>query len=292
MIQIIDRQPSSDGSTKYAFENERNHRFEAIEFTFDGIFERRQTKIHSICLSSQAGCALRCAFCATGMGGFFQDLSTEEMLEEVGLIQAELASSGKGCATSYALMGMGEPLQNLHNVIGFYESVREHDPSIGDISVSTVGQVRELNILAERTDISFKLFLSVHSPYEQERNRLIPMNQQNPLPMVLDAVRLYVQRKGRRAMANYLLLEGVNDDEQHALDLSRLLDDEHFDINILLMNEVPGIPFRRTGMDRAERFRQILLDQGLYASLQISRGRDVGGGCGQLVRDKRNGRIA
>lgn len=287
LLRVMDIRQSEDGSIKYAFENSKGNKLEAVYFSVDGILGRKRRSIDAICLSSQAGCVMGCTFCATGLGGFFGNLTTKEMLEEVAQVRKDVSERGLHAPTCYTLMGMGEPLLNVDNVMEFYSNVRNNGPKIDPLSLSTIGIIPSLERLIAARDVDYKIFFSLHSPYNEERSRIMPINKVYPLEKVLDKLREYGDAKGRRSVVSYLLLDGVNDDEQHALDLAKLLDEKCFDVQLLLFNPIDGIQFKRPQMETAERFKSVLLSQGLFAYIQISKGRDIAAGCGQLIKDIR-----
>jgi 23S rRNA (adenine2503-C2)-methyltransferase len=287
MIEIFDRCISSDGSIKYGFVNSAGNRFEAITFIYNGHHERKPITVRAICISSQAGCNLACSFCATGLEGFYANLTGEEMLQQIELVQRDLESSGLPPATGYAVMGMGEPLLNLPVVIEFFRAVRKNQSRyIEPLSLSTVGVAPRIRQLAEVSDVNYRLFVSLHSPYNEERVNFIPLTSKYPIEEVLSACREYSQKKGSRVEASYLLFKGVNDSERHARDLAKLLDPHHFDAQILLYNEIEGLQYERPSMESAEMFKDILSATGIMTTVQVSKGIDIQGGCGQLTRKR------
>jgi 23S rRNA (adenine2503-C2)-methyltransferase len=281
-VRIVSRLESADGSVKYAFSNDRGHYFEAISFAYEETRYDPAPIIHTICLSSQAGCAMACTFCATGYGGFLSNLSAAELYEEAQLVQRDLEASGRPRATAFAMMGMGEPLMNYGELIRFFERVVENGAA-SKLSISTVGVVPKIRRLAD-TDIDCNLVVSFHSPYDEQRSEIIPLNGTYPLAELVPAAREYSEKKSRKVRASYLLFEGMNDSEQHARDFCSLLDPEHFEMKFLLFNPIEDAPYRRPSIETARRFLTIARDAGYQAHIDVSRGRDVAGGCGQLAR--------
>ncbi|MEX1012339.1 MAG: 23S rRNA (adenine(2503)-C(2))-methyltransferase RlmN [Waddliaceae bacterium] len=279
-MEIINRRLSSDGSVKYVFKNEKEYRFETIYFLFQGLKYGEYVETPTLCISSQAGCAMKCTFCATGKGGFFSNLSTREMQAQVELVQKDLETLGKPKATGIAMMGMGEPLMNYSQVLNFHDVMKESY----NISISTVGIVPSIEKLAGKEDLRLRLYISIHSPYEEERSKIIPINNKYPLSTLIPACENYAKKKGK-VIASYLLLKGVNDTLQHAEDLAQMLNPNYFETQILLFNAVEGIHFQRPQDDTAHQFAEVLKKRGLVSQVIISKGRDIGGGCGQLVQN-------
>ncbi len=290
MLEIINKSISSDGSIKYAFKNQEGNLFESIYFRLppnNGIaFEE-----YRICVSSQAGCAMGCKFCATGHGGFFANLTPEEILEQVDLIVKDIVKNEiekDDAAFNIALMGMGEPLKNYNNICTFLGVVQEKFPYLNRMSLSTVGISNRIYELANLSlDIRLKLYLSVHSPYNAERTKIMPITQKYSIESAIEACKEYAKKTNGYVKATYLLLKGINDTQQHAIDFANLLDPRYFEAQIQLYNPTIGLPYQRVSDEFAYEFKNIVAKKGLDTILQISRGRDVEGGCGQLIKKNR-----
>lgn len=230
-----------------------------------------------------------CTFCATGYGGFFKNLSHEEMLAQVELVQRDLRESGKiekETLGNVILMGMGEPLMNLSNVLKF---CRELDFSsaylIKLISISTVGVAPKIKELAHASDIKLKLFFSLHSPFDEERSRIAPINQKYNIAETLAACTYFAQVQQQKIIVCYLLLKGINDSKKHAEAFANLLNPQFFETQILLYNPIPNINYERPTMESALSFAQTVKEYGITTDIRVSKGQDVQGGCGQLIRD-------
>lgn len=284
MISVLEKLHSSDGSTKYIFQDQNNRKFEAIYFTL----LKEDKKLHFICVSPQVGCAMGCNFCATGYGGFFENLTAEKMLLEVDIIRDDCLSRENSSPHSFniAVMGMGEPLMNYDNVLQFCHRSRMKYTGLDKIFISTVGITPKILQLAEvESGLNLKLYVSLNSPYNEERIKLMPVAKKFNLPSLISACRYYAEKTESLVKASYLLLKGINDSDQHAHDLATLLDPTHFEAQLLLYNATPDLPYERVSEEDAYRFAQILLDSGIETVVKPSKGQDIGGGCGQLVKD-------
>ncbi|MGI9538750.1 MAG: 23S rRNA (adenine(2503)-C(2))-methyltransferase RlmN, partial [Miltoncostaeaceae bacterium] len=235
------------------------------------------------CLSSQAGCALACRFCATGAMGPGRDLSADEILDQALLAQRG-ASEGKARLTNVVFMGMGEPLQNLDAVLPAVRTI--HAPeglglSARKIAVSTVGWVPGITRLTAE-GAPARLAISLHAADDDTRSELMPINVRYPIANLLAECRRYCDTTGRRVFVEYLLLDGVNDAPADARRLAALLRDGRFHVNLIEYNPTAG-PYRASPTDRREAFEHALSRVGIEASVRRSRGADVAAACGQLA---------
>lgn len=237
----------------------------------------------TLCVSSQAGCALGCRFCATGGMGPGRDLTAREIADQA-LLAAAAARDAGARMGNVVFMGMGEPLQNTAAV---FDAIREiHSPaglgiSARSIAVSTAGWVPGIEELVA-FDVPVRLALSLHAPDDATRTALMPINNRWPIANVLSACRRYADRTGRRVFIEYLLLDGVNDGPAAARRLAGLLRDGRFHVNLIEYNATGG-PFRGSPPDRARAFAEELSSAGLHPSLRRSRGADIAAACGQLA---------
>lgn len=237
----------------------------------------------TVCVSSQAGCALGCRFCATGLLGAGRDLTTAEIVDQAVLASREAASRRSRLA-NVVFMGMGEPLQNLGAVL---PAIREiNDPrvlglSARRIAVSTVGWVPGIADITA-FDLPVRLAVSLHAADDETRSRLMPINQRYPIANLLAACRRYSDTTGRRVFIEYLLLDGVNDSISDAKRLAKLLRDGNFHVNLIEYNATSG-PYRGSPRDRREGFAKALSTAGIEPSHRRSRGGDIAAACGQLA---------
>lgn len=237
----------------------------------------------TLCVSSQAGCALGCRFCATGKMGPGRDLTAREIADQA-LLAADAARMADARLSNVVFMGMGEPLQNT---VAVFDAIREmHSPkglgiSARSIAVSTAGWVPGIEELVA-FEVPVRLALSLHAADDDTRSALMPVNNRWPIANVLAACRRYADRTGRRVFIEYLLLEGVNDSPADARRLAAQLRDGRFHVNLIEYNATGG-EYRGSSPDRVRRFSEELSGAGLFPSLRRSRGADIAAACGQLA---------
>ncbi len=236
----------------------------------------------TLCISSQAGCAMGCTFCATGWGGFGRQLTAGEIAAQYRESRSWAAEHGYGPVSNVVFMGMGEPLANrkaLHPAL----SILNQGFGLGArrITVSTVGVVPGILELAERPE-QFGLALSLHSPESGLRAELIPLEQRHPLPELMDALRTFRDAGGRRITFEYTMIHGVNDHERLALPLATLAREFHAFVNLIPFNPIPDQDWIPSTPERLEFFRTTLEDAGVSCQVREPRGRDIDAACGQL----------
>ncbi len=242
---------------------------------------------HTLCISSQAGCAVGCPFCATGELGFGRDLETAEIVDQVRQAARRLARDGKRM-TNIVFMGMGEPLLNLDRVLAAVEAL--NDPArfgLGarHITVSTSGVVpgiRRLTALGPQ----FTLAVSLHAARDALRDVLVPLNRRWPVKEVVVAARDHARATGRRISYEYTMIGGVNDTDLDARALADLLRGDHAHVNLIPMNQVAHTPWQASPMPVIEAFAGVLLDAGIGTTIRRNRGQDVGAACGQLAAER------
>lgn len=270
------RAVSSDGTVKWRLRAPDDVAVEAVLIAHGG---GRRT----VCVSSQAGCALACRFCATGAMGPGRNLTEAEIFDQAVLAAAEAASQGARLS-NVVFMGMGEPMQNLRAVLGAATLMNAPDGlglSARRIAISTVGWVPGIAELAAHP-LPLRLAISLHAADDATRGELMPINARYPIANLLAECRRYCDSTGRRVFIEYLLLDGVNDGAADAKRLARLLRDGRFHVNIIEYNPTSG-PYRASPQSRREVFLRALADAGLEASVRRSRGADVAAACGQLA---------
>ena len=271
---LIER--SRDGAVKFAFRLADGHLIESVMIPE----EDRNT----LCVSSQVGCAMGCSFCLTGTIGFRRNLSTAEIVNQVCAVRDWALAHGQRPLTNLVFMGMGEPLANLDNLIdaiSIFTEQRGLDFSNRRITVSTCGLVPQMRILGERTDVN--LAVSLHAVDDTVRSRLMPINRRYPLDELIEACRTYRQKRRKRIMFEYTLLEGVNDADSDAEKLAELLHDVPCKINLLAVNPTGDPRFRSPKEARVLQFQKILRDRGFTVFIRQSRGEDIAAACGQLA---------
>jgi 23S rRNA (adenine2503-C2)-methyltransferase len=234
----------------------------------------------TVCVSSQAGCAMRCSFCATGQAGFKRHLTVGEIVEQVVVARRSAAPDR---LSNVVFMGMGEPLANYERT---WESVvRIHDDigiSARHITVSTVGVVPGIRRLA-REALPVNLAVSLHAANDVLRNRLVPLNKRYPLGSLMEACRQYKTAKGRRLSFEWALIANVNDGSSDARELSELARPLAAHVNLIPLNPTPGYPVRGSNPAHVRAFRDELLDLGVNTTVRRNRGTDIDAACGQLA---------
>jgi len=244
----------------------------------------RYAERRTVCISTQAGCALGCVFCATGQMGFRRNLSSGEIVEQV-LVFARQLNDEAERPTNVVLMGMGEPLLNYDNVLPALRVMLDdhaHGLSRRRVTLSTAGLVPLIDRLREDCPVS--LAVSLHAARNDLRDEIVPLNRQYPIAELLDACRRYVERQPhRRVIFEYIMLDGVNDTPEDARVLIALLRDIPAKVNLIPFNPFPQGRYRRSSPENVERFQSILADAGLTAITRRTRGDDIDAACGQLA---------
>jgi 23S rRNA (adenine2503-C2)-methyltransferase len=278
-------QCSSDGTRKWLLEVGPNNRVETVFIPEDD----RGT----LCVSSQVGCALDCAFCSTGKQGFNRNLSTAEIIGQLWWANRALGRDPKGerIISNVVLMGMGEPLLNFDNTVAAV-SLMLDDHAYGlsrrRVTISTSGIVPAMDRLREQMPVA--LAVSLHAPNDALRDELVPINRKYPLKELMAACKRYVQDGPRDFITfEYVMLEGVNDQPEHAEQLLRLTRDVPCKFNLIPFNPFPQSGFRRSSAETVRRFASRLMAEGKIATTRKTRGDDIDAACGQLagqVEDK------
>jgi len=242
---------------------------------------------HTLCISSQAGCAVGCPFCATGELGFGRDLEVAEILDQVRHAARRLATDSRRL-TNIVFMGMGEPLLNLDAVLAAVEALndpRRFGLGARHITVSTSGVVpgiRRLTALGPQ----FTLAVSLHAARDALRDVLVPLNRRWPVADVVDAAREHARATGRRISYEVTMIGGVNDTELDAAAMADLLRDDHAHVNLIPMNPVAHTPWQASPMPVIEAFATTLRDAGIATTIRRNRGQEVGAACGQLAAER------
>ena len=237
---------------------------------------------NTVCLSTEVGCAMGCAFCASTIGGLVRRLEPHEMLDQVLFTQVD---SGQP-VSHIVLMGIGEPLDNFDNVMRFLELVNSEDGmniSMRHISLSTCGLVPKIDALAQRK-LQISLAVSLHGPNDEIRNRIMPVNKAYPIDTLLAACRRYYEATSRRIHFEYAMIDGVNDRECDARELLRRLKGLGAHINMIPLNHVEESPLKPSSKAAVAKFQKILEDGGITATVRRTLGGDIEASCGQLRR--------
>ena len=274
---VVRREQSTDGTTKFLLRLADGKLIESV-FIPD-------TPAQTFCISTQVGCAMKCAFCLTGKMGIDRNLTAGEIVGQVRVLARELGMLDS--RFNIVLMGMGEP---LHNYEATMKAVRmladDHGLSVSPrrVTLSTVGVLPALERLATEP-LMPNLAISLHSTTEDQRDLLVPINRKYGLQELLDACRRFPLKRRERITFEYVMLNAVNDTPEDARRLVKLLHGIKGKVNLLPLNEAAGIPFERPSDERVNRFARILSEHGLTVSVRKSRGRDIRAACGQLITE-------
>ncbi len=277
--EIVSEHRSLDGTIKWVL---RVDDLNCIESVFIPEADRA-----TLCVSSQVGCALDCRFCSTAQQGFNRNLSVAEIIGQIWI-----ANKAMGCEpradrliSNVVLMGMGEPLLNFDNVVNAM-SLMLDDEAYGlskrRVTLSTSGVIPALDRLKEVSDVS--LAVSLHAPNDELRNELVPLNRKYPIKELLEACKRYLGDDARRKITfEYVMLAGVNDTNQHAHQLARLLKNVPSKVNLIPFNPFPRTTYQCSSQERIDAFRDILYKHGLTTITRKTRGNDIDAACGQLA---------
>ena len=277
-LTVVFDQNSADGSRKWLFELDDGNRIESVYIP--------EAERATLCISSQVGCALNCGFCSTARQGFNRNLSTAEIVGQLWTVNRLLGDDDSRPVSNVVFMGMGEPLLNFDNVVRAAHLMQDdfaYALSKRRVTLSTAGVVPGLQQLAEVTDIS--LALSLHAADDELRSKLVPLNRKYAIDEVLQACKNYVGEGRRRLTVEYVMLDGVNDSDQQARALARLLQHVPSKLNLIPFNPFPNTLYRRSSPERIERFRDILHRSGIVTITRKTRGDDIDAACGQLAGD-------
>lgn len=272
--KITRHQVSSDRTEKLLLELPDGRSVEAVLM--------RETGRRTVCISTQVGCAMGCTFCASGLLGLDRNLSTGEILEQILHVDRLLAAEER--ITNIVVMGIGEPLANLPNLLPALETLNEKGGmGLGArrITVSTVGLPEKIRELAEFGK-PFNLAVSLHAPTDELRNTIVPVNANIGIEAILSAADAYSEKTGRRVTYEYVLLGNTNDLPEHARELATLLKNRKAHVNLIPMNVVSELPFDAPTLPRTIRFLSILQNAGINTTVRKRKGADIDAACGQL----------
>ena len=282
--EIAEQKDSIDGTRKWAIRVEGGALVEAVLIP--------EGDRATLCVSSQVGCSLDCKFCATGKQGFQRDLTAAEIIGQVWLAIDSFKAFKPGTprvVTNVVMMGMGEPLLNFDNVVAAM-SLMTDDIAYGlskrRVTLSTSGVVPALDRLAEFSDVS--LAISLHAPNDKIRSEIVPINKRYPIAQLLSSAKAYIDAQSDRKRVvtiEYTMMAGVNDQVEHARELTQLLNGYPCKINLIPFNDFPNSGFKRPSGNAVSRFWQVLVDAGFIVTVRTTRGDDIDAACGQLVGD-------
>ena len=274
-LRLVRKQVSHDGTTKFLFATEDGSLLESVMMVFD--------YGKSVCVSSQVGCNMGCAFCASGLTKKKRDLTSGEMVAQVLKIQRELDKTNDRLS-HIVVMGTGEPFDNYENLMTFLETVN-HDRGLGigsrHITVSTCGIVPRIYDFS-KAHTQYNLAISLHAPNQALRQELMPVSKAYPLDELMEAIRFYGQENNRRLTFEYILLKGVNDQPEHARQLAKLLRGLNAYVNLIPYNSVDEKQFKSVKHDEAMVFYDLLMKNHVRATIRKEHGQDIDAACGQL----------
>lgn len=268
----IEKKQEDRLTKKYLFRLEDDNYIEAVLMEHDyGL---------SICVSSEVGCNMGCAFCESGRLKKVRNLETYEMVEQILLVEDDI----KKRISSVVIMGIGEPLDNYDNVMDFIKIINDAKGlAIGarHITLSTCGLIPKIKKLAEE-ELQINLAISLHAPNTQLRDKLMPINKAYKLKELIETIKEYTKKTNRRVTIEYVMLNGVNDNETQALELARLLKGLNVYVNLIPYNETSHLEFKKSTPDRIKKFYDILIQKGLTATTRKEFGSKIDAACGQL----------
>jgi len=236
----------------------------------------------TLCLSTQAGCAMACVFCATGWSGYRRQLKAGEIVAQFRGARRYAREHELGAISNVVFMGMGEPLMNRKAVFPTLTLLNQaYGMGARRITVSTVGVVPGILELAGRPE-QFRLAVSLHAPNHELRSQLVPLERKYPLPTLLESLRVFEAAGGRRITFEYVLIDAVNDAPEQANELGHLVGEFQAHVNLIPFNPIPGTDWRPTPPERQREFAAILEARGVPATIRSPRGRDIAAACGQL----------
>lgn len=274
-LELRDKQVSSDGTCKYLFALEDGSLIESVLMQFD--------YGKSICVTSQVGCNMACAFCASGLTKKKRNLTSGEMVAQVLYVQQDLDQS-EDRLSHIVVMGTGEPFDNYENVMNFLSTVN-HDRGLGigarHITISTCGVVPKIYEFAKE-HTQYNLAISLHAPNNELRNQLMPVNKAYPLEELMKAIRYYASENNRRLTFEYILLKGVNDQKVHVDQLAKLMKGLNAYVNLIPYNAVDENGFQGVKYDEAMVFYDALMKKGVRCTIRKEHGADIDAACGQL----------
>lgn len=264
-----------DGTKKYLFSLNDGNIIESVMMKYKhGI---------TVCLSTQVGCKMGCSFCASTKEGLVRNLRPSEILDQFYKIQKDINEK----ISNVVLMGSGEPLDNYDNTIKFLNLIHSEfgqNLSYRHITLSTCGVVPNIYELAD-LNIPINLSISLHSPFDEERKKIMPISNKYTISDILKACNYYIDKNNRRITFEYTLINGVNDSEDHALELSKLLKEMLSHVNLIPLNKIEEFKHSKSEDNSIKRFKSILEKNGVNTTIRREMGSDISAACGQLRRD-------
>lgn len=279
----VNQQISPDGNTiKVAFKLKREPQLQT-----EAVLMRYQDGRNSVCVSCMVGCPVGCSFCATGQMGLLANLTTREIIDQV-LHFARFVAQDNQKITNVVYMGMGEPMLNLEAVEGSYDVLTDPDlmaMSKRRLTVSTVGYPDQLKKFIDEGHRP-QIALSLHAPNQEVREQIMPIAKVFDLDQVFAAIDYYVKKTNKLVTYEYILIEGINDKDQHARQLGDLLKNRLAHVNLIPYNPVPGVDYERPSQQRVKSFAEVLTKAGVSNTIRVTMGDEIKAACGQLSTNK------
>ncbi|MGM7701120.1 23S rRNA (adenine(2503)-C(2))-methyltransferase RlmN [Pseudalkalibacillus sp. Hm43] len=279
-LKTIIKQESKDGTIKFLFELEDGYSIETVLM--------RHEYGNSVCVTTQVGCRLGCTFCASTLGGLKRNLKAGEIVSQVLEVQRAMDETDER-VSSVVVMGIGEPFDNYEDLMSFLRIIN-HDEGLNigarHITISTSGVVPKIYDFADE-GMQINFAISLHAPTTEIRSRLMPVNRMYPLDDLMDSIRYYIRKTGRRVTFEYGLFGGVNDQVEHAEQLADLISDIKCHVNLIPVNYVPERDYVRTPKNQIFKFERTLRERGVNVTIRREQGHDIDAACGQLRAKER-----
>ncbi|MCM3214797.1 23S rRNA (adenine(2503)-C(2))-methyltransferase RlmN [Niallia taxi] len=279
-LKTIIEQTSNDGTIKFLFELHDGYSIETVLMRHD--------YGNSVCVTTQVGCRIGCTFCASTLGGLKRNLEAGEIVAQVVKVQQALDKLDER-VSSVVIMGIGEPFDNFNSMLSFLKIIN-HDKALNigarHITVSTSGIIPKIYEFADQ-NMQINFAVSLHAPNTEIRSRLMPINRAYKLPELMDAIRYYINKTGRRVSFEYGLFGNVNDQVEHAEELAKLVKGVKCHVNLIPVNYVPERDYVRTPRDQIFLFEKTLKDRGVNVTIRREQGSDIDAACGQLRAKER-----
>ncbi|PWW27423.1 23S rRNA m(2)A-2503 methyltransferase [Cytobacillus oceanisediminis] len=279
-LKTIIQQESADGTIKFLFELHDGYSIETVLMRHD--------YGNSVCVTTQVGCRIGCTFCASTLGGLKRNLEAGEIVAQVVKVQQALDETNER-VSSVVIMGIGEPFDNYDHMLSFLKIIN-HDKGLNigarHITVSTSGIIPKIYKFADE-NMQINFAISLHAPNTEIRSRLMPINRAYKLPDLMESIRYYINKTGRRVSFEYGLFGGVNDQVEHAEELAKLIKDVKCHVNLIPVNYVPERDYVRTPKDQIFAFEKTLKKHGVNVTIRREHGHDIDAACGQLRAKER-----
>ncbi len=275
-MDLVVKKELNSKTIKYLFETKDNQYIETVLM--------KHNYGNTVCISSQIGCNIGCKFCASTVGGCSRNLTVSEMVEQVNLIELD-----GNKIRNIVVMGMGEPLLNLDNLIKFIKIANNQaglNVGARHITISTSGIVPAIKKLAE-VDLQYRLAISLHAANDNLRDELVPINKKYSIKELLNVCKYYQEKSNRRLMFEYILIQGVNDTKEDAKELANLIKDFNAVVNLIPINAIPEVNYQRPSKEKIIQFADVLKKHFINTTIRQEFGTDIDAACGQLRNRKK-----